>query len=203
MVSKLIYEETNIVSNGTEVAPLYVRSDLFTKTFGFNVTLTVSNAMDTVDFGDPDVNALANDAWKTTVKVKTSVLNPEVIKSAVVNPTTKSVTITGLADGVYVLAICRAGYLTRYTPVTIAGANVVIANDKPLYAGDLNDDMFIEAIDFALMRQQLATDTSYPGYFYSYDLNGDQFVEAIDWAILVMNSSIDVSYYGEDVNLDA
>jgi hypothetical protein len=54
------------------------------------------------------------------------------------------------------------------------------------YSGDLNQDGFIEALDYP----QLFNDSNslLEGY-YATDLNGDGFVEALDYPILFNNSN--------------
>ena len=200
VVSKLIYEETNIVSNGTEVAPLYVRSDLFTKSFGFNVTVGSSSAADYMDTGDVDLNLIVNSAWETKVRLKNTFLSDPFFTTTI-NPSTKSVTISGVLNGVYVMEVVRNGFLPRFITVTVDGANVDLG-DKPILPGDLNYDGNINGQDSGLLFSVYNGVFPDAPYDLNYDLNADGNINGQDTGLLFASYNLDFTSYGEVVNLE-
>ena len=152
--------------------------------------------------GDPLVDSYFNDATVTNVTVKSSYLSPIILQSSSIDPNTKSVTITGLVDGNYVISLTRQGYLVRDIAVTVSGANQNLG-DKSMLPGDLVVDGAIDVSDLGAILSIFGS--SYGDEVYSpvNDFNVDGSVDVADLGLLLAYFGSDITVYGEFVDFGA
>jgi len=83
-------------------------------------------------------------------------------------------------EGDYVLALSRAGYVTRYAQIHITKLGLAVGH-KELILGDINDDEEVTASDVDAIHSKAST-WSNSGYDSRYDLNSDGKIDATDAA---------------------
>ncbi len=164
----------------------------------FTVFGTVSSAADAQDFGDNAINTELNGAWKTTVSLKTTFLSQPIV-TIDVDAGTKAYSFANVENGTYVLEIKRAGYLSRYVPVTVNNGNVNVG-DKTLLAGDLNEDFVIDASDTGILFAILGKAYGDLEYNPIRDIYGDGIIDASDTGSVFPNLGKDVFIYEENVD---
>ena len=206
IVSKLIYSTTNIIQQGQATSVIFVRPDLFYTQFipysaTHSVTVTSSTALAPRTWDDPEINAWGDTTWATTVRIMTSFQTNDSLENGIIDPITKQLTISGLSNGTYVMAIERLGYLSRYVTVTIAGDDVSLG-DKPLLAGDFYVDYSIESTDVAEFLNALGSVYGDSAYDPKYDVTGDASIESEDVALWYVNYGKSVWDYTDSASVN-
>ena len=130
-----------------------------------------------------------------TVHAKTSVLG-DVIASTVVDSAGNYQ--LDLAPGSYVLEFERAGYLTRYTQITVGSSDVTVP-DKTLLKGDVNGDGVVNQTDRTLVSEKIAVQYPSAGYDPACDFDGNGSITASDIGDVVLNMNKTIESYGENV----
>lgn len=142
-----------------------------------------------------NIDSLFNDLHSMTVYAKTSVLG-DVVTSTVVDSAGNYQ--FDLAPGSYVLEFERAGYLTRYTQVTVGSSNVTVP-DKTLLKGDVNGDGVVNQTDRTLVSEKIAVQYPSAGYDPACDFDGNGSITASDIGDVVLNMNKTIESYGENV----
>ncbi|HBL82445.1 MAG TPA: hypothetical protein DD391_07620 [Clostridiales bacterium] len=142
-----------------------------------------------------NIDSLFNDLHSMTVYAKTSVLG-DVVTSTVVDSAGNYQ--FDLAPGSYVLEFERAGYLTRYTQVTVGSSDVTVP-DKTLLKGDVNGDGVVNQTDRTLVSEKIAVQYPSAGYDPACDFDGNGSITASDIGDVVLNMNKTIESYGENV----
>ena len=155
---------------------------------------TVSGTVSTLA-ATANIDSLFNDLHSMTVYAKTSVLG-DVVTSTVVDSAGNYQ--FDLAPGSYVLEFERAGYLTRYTQVTVGSSDVTVP-DKTLLKGDVNGDGVVNQTDRTLVSEKIAVQYPSAGYDPACDFDGNGSITASDIGDVVLNMNKTIESYGENV----
>lgn len=142
-----------------------------------------------------NIDSLFNDLHSMTVYAKTSVLG-DVVTSTVVDSAGNYQ--FDLAPGSYVLEFERAGYLTRYTQVTVGSSDVTVP-DKTLLKGDVNGDGVVNQTDTKLVTEAYRKEYPEAGYDPACDFDGNALVSVEDIGMPVSNYGKTIESYGENV----
>ena len=164
----------------------------------FTLTLNSSTAADTSTTGDTLYDAYLNSAGTTTVNVKASFLNPEILYSTTVVPLTKTASISSIIEGTYVVSVSRNGYMTRY--ITVSGTvGTVDIGYKYLIPGDVFADGIIDGSDTELMFTYIGNSYGDPLFDSKLDFNNDGIVDGTDSEVLLSFIGSTSGNYGETV----
>jgi hypothetical protein len=109
-----------------------------------------------------------------------------------------TVTVTGLADGVYNWRVKSAqvganppeynpGWLAVTGTLTLAGAPTMSVDMGPQKPGDCDNNNLVSSADFVLLKNAFGKTTGEPGYDNRADITGDQIVGAVDFTLLKIN----------------
>lgn len=142
-----------------------------------------------------NIDSLFNDLHSMTVYAKTSVLG-DVVASTVVDSAGNYQ--LDLAPGSYVLEFERAGYLTRYTQITVGSSDVTVP-DKTLLKGDVNGDGVVNQTDSELVIAAFATSYPNSGYDPACDIDGNAVINTDDVTVVLGNYGKTIESYGENV----
>jgi len=84
--------------------------------------------------------------------------------------------------GVYILALSRGGYVTRFAKINVQDANVTLGH-RELILGDVNGDLKVDEDDIEIIISKIS---QYGNTLYDpqYDLNGDLRINAADISLL-------------------
>jgi len=96
--------------------------------------------------------------------------------------------------GDYILALSRAGYLTRYIKISVAEDGAKIEH-RELILGDANDDGEVTADDILLINTKVGTSWSDPDYDPRYDVNSDGKINVTDISATRAYIGFKVTYY--------
>jgi len=126
-------------------------------------------------------------------------------------------TIPNVPEGEYVLYIKRPGYLTRSMNVTVSAAaaapgtlTVFLTPPGPadhgvfnLWAGDVNNNLFIDNSDFLAIMEAFGARYPNPPYAPNLDLNADGMIDNDDLALATANVNLGATDYpgAEDVDI--
>ncbi|MDR0206748.1 MAG: hypothetical protein LBI45_05785, partial [Bacteroidales bacterium] len=97
-----------------------------------------------------------------------------------------------VVPGEYVIEISRQGYLTRWGKIEITENGATLGH-RELIAGDMNDDLQIDASDISNLLNAIAGDNNDP----RYDLNGDGNVNQLEIQIIQYNINAYIGIYTE------
>jgi hypothetical protein len=89
-------------------------------------------------------------------------------------------TFNNIPKGKYVLELSRAGYVTRYAEITVAGKDSIFIEHRTLVLGDVNGDGVVDSLDILLIEQNQAPSFLLPNYDARYDVNADGKVNGAD-----------------------
>ena len=92
----------------------------------------------------------------------------------------------------------RAGYLTRYTQVTVGSSDVTVP-DKTLLKGDVNGDGVVNQTDSELVIAAFATSYPNSGYDPACDIDGNAVINTDDVTVVLGNYGKTIESYGENV----
>ena len=134
--------------------------------------------------------------------MKSSYLSPTILVSTAIDPNTKSVSITGLVDGNYVISLVRQGFLVRDIAVKVSGANQNLG-DKSLLPGDLVVDGAIDVSDLGAVLSIFGSSFGDENYSPVNDFNVDGSVDVADLGLLLAYFGSDITIYGESVDFGA
>lgn len=164
------------------------------------VTIGCSNSANLKNTGDSLYDNAMNVGSATTVIIKKSYLSSEVpVAISVVSPVTKNIVFSEIADGTYVVEMSRAGFITRYFTLVVAGENINVG-DKPLVAGDLFVDGKVDGSDTEIILSSMGITFSDEGYATGKDFNCDGIVDGTDVEMLFLSMGKSTVTYGETVD---
>lgn len=161
---------------------------------GYPVETSVSGTVSSYS-APADIDDSFREMHEMVVYAKTSVLG-DVVTSAIVE--SDGSYQLDLAPGNYVLAFERAGFLTRYTPVTV-GNTAVTVPDKTLLKGDVNGDGVINQTDSDLVSEKIATQYPSANYDPACDFDGNGSITASDLGDVTLNMDKTIESYGENI----
>lgn len=161
---------------------------------GYPVETSVSGTVSSYS-APADIDDSFREMHEMVVYAKTSVLG-DVVTSAIVE--SDGSYQLDLAPGNYVLAFERAGFLTRYTPVTV-GNTAVTVPDKTLLKGDVNGDGVINQTDSDLVSEKIAAQYPSANYDPACDFDGNGSITVSDLGDVTLNINKTIESYGENI----